>query len=63
VTRVQFVWFCKASSSPAHTDIEFSGTLLGFDDYVSKYANHAITVPDPNGHIDMVLGDVTELQV
>ena len=41
---------------------EFSGTLLGFDDYVSKYHT---AHPVPKLHLmyvaDMVLEDVTEL--
>lgn len=43
---------------------EFSGTLLGFDDYVSKFSR---TIPcmrmlfSNMGIIDMVLEDVTEL--
>lgn len=47
------------------TGIEFSGTLLGFDDYVSTYIS---LKPKPFFHsadrtIDMVLEDVTELYV
>jgi hypothetical protein len=48
---------CKHTLTP---DAEFSGTLLGFDDYVSKLN------PNPLESIradetDMVLEDVTEL--
>jgi small nuclear ribonucleoprotein (snRNP)-like protein len=42
---------------------EFTGKLLGFDDYVSKYSIHAYIII-VNNHIvflDMVLEDVTEL--
>lgn len=50
--------------APAHTGVEFSGTLLGFDDYVSKlhlpltspYCMEVLIML-----VDMVLNDVTEL--
>jgi hypothetical protein len=44
--------------------IEFAGTLLGFDDYVSKYHGHPPLLCHPGLRlIDMVLEDVTELSV
>lgn len=43
---------------------EFSGTLMGFDDYVSKWTPHSF-IRNPkdlsNKNLDMVLEDVTEL--
>ena len=43
--------------------IEFSGTLLGFDDYVSALqpSQRALSVPLLTRSPDMVLEDVTEL--
>lgn len=40
---------------------EFSGTLLGFDDYVSKYLPVFLKGIYFNNHKDMVLENVTEL--
>lgn len=41
---------------------EFAGTLLGFDDYVSKYSRLVQTVVELDSRVtDMVLEDVTEL--
>jgi hypothetical protein len=40
---------------------EFSGTLLGFDDYVSKYLSLFFKGIKFNSHKDMVLENVTEL--
>ncbi len=41
---------------------EFSGTLLGFDDYVSMYIpNHMFLYYNADTYLDMVLEDVTEL--
>jgi len=40
---------------------EFSGTLLGFDDYVSTYDSPANVRSRLIGNVDMVLEDVTEL--
>jgi hypothetical protein len=44
---------------------EFSGTLLGFDDYVSEYPcmRSATISPGTNFNLDMVMEDVTELYV
>ena len=42
---------------------EFSGTLLGFDDYVSKYSKLLSLRRFSNDNTDMVLEDVTELYV
>ena len=42
---------------------EFSGTLLGFDDYVSKYSKLLSLKLCSNNNTDMVLEDVTELYV
>lgn len=49
-------------TSSANALTEFSGTLLGFDDYVSTYLSRR----QHDGHVlmiaaDMVLEDVTEL--
>ncbi|KAK0261888.1 hypothetical protein LTS09_003981 [Friedmanniomyces endolithicus] len=44
-------------------DKEFSGTLLGFDDFVSTYRSSLephLHPPNTNGGADMVLEDVTE---
>jgi hypothetical protein len=43
--------------------LEFSGTLLGFDDYVSKYSKLLSLKRFSNDNTDMVLEDVTELYV
>ena len=43
------------------TSAEFSGTLLGFDDYVSKFCHIYRQRKYFNIYIDMVLEDVTEL--
>ena len=40
-------------------DHEFTGTLLGFDDFVSKWRD-AFLRPRVEDRIDMVLEDVTE---
>lgn len=41
--------------------IEFSGTLLGFDDFVSKFGcEHFIPIDEADLLSDMVLEDVTE---
>jgi hypothetical protein len=37
---------------------EFTGTLMGFDDYVSKY--HLLSNRSGSDQIDMVLKDVKE---
>lgn len=45
------------------TDREFTGTLTGFDDFVSTYIAVLLTptkFADQFGHPDMVLEDVTE---
>jgi hypothetical protein len=42
---------------------EFSGTLLGFDDYVSEYSKLLSLKRFSNDNTDMVLEDVTELYV
>ncbi len=42
---------------------EFSGILLGFDDYVSQYNYRQIIDPMLTRGPDMVLEDVTELCV
>ena len=52
----------RVSFAMAHAIVEFSGTLLGFDDYVSKccrFASHEKAAV--NSRADMVLEDVTEL--
>jgi hypothetical protein len=41
--------------------IEFSGTLVGFDDYVSEYYSPSSPLSKLIIGIDMVLEDVTEL--
>lgn len=47
-------------TSPCQT--EFAGTLLGFDDYVSKYTSERRTTIQLDSRVtDMVLEDVTEL--
>ncbi len=43
------------------TSAEFSGTLLGFDDYVSELMHTYHQRKCSNVYIDMVLEDVTEL--
>lgn len=62
--------FCRGFSlaSMLKYCTEFSGTLLGFDDYVSKYTHsHSCEVAKIftalANIIDMVLEDVTELYV
>jgi hypothetical protein len=42
-------------------DREFTGTLLGFDDFVSAYPSGSYSDRHPRLSIDMVLDDVTEL--
>jgi hypothetical protein len=46
------------------SDREFTGTLLGFDDFVSECKFHLFLPPEsadsPFGFPDMVLEDVTE---
>jgi hypothetical protein len=45
-------------------ETEFSGTLLGFDDYVSAYMSQLIQLYlNLQRPLDMVLEDVTELYV
>lgn len=45
----------------SHSAAEFTGKLLGFDDYVSKYCLYSPDVACTDPTTDMVLVDVTEM--
>lgn len=53
--------FCMLIDDCTEKVIEFSGTLVGFDDYVSEYCSPSSPLPKLITGIDMVLEDVTEL--
>lgn len=53
--------FCMLIDDCTEKVIEFSGTLVGFDDYVSEYYSARSPLPKLITGIDMVLEDVTEL--
>lgn len=50
------------SKQNSDDDVEFSGTLVGFDDYVSEFGTYKMSCSrDSADSTDMVLEDVTEL--